>query len=120
MSLTAIIGYLVAALGGGTVWKVIDYWLQHRKQSHDISLDDTHVARELRDELRKDLDALRVRIDLLERDLDEERESRVRAEMNNQLLQTKVDLLIRMVNDLRAQQNLSPISSDDVLPIKPD
>lgn len=117
MTLTAILGYVVAAISGGTIWKVFDYWLQHRKQDHDLQVEDTTVARQLRDELRHDLESLRTRVDTLEKQVDTEREARLRAELNNQLLLGKIDLLIRMVNELRARQGLQPITADEILPL---
>lgn len=109
--------YAFAALAGGGLWKVLDYYLQGRSQLHSEGLDDARVARELRDEMRKDIEEMRHRIDLLEQNLDTEREARLKAELHNQLLQAKIDLLLRMVNDLRVKEGLEPLTSEDVLPV---
>lgn len=115
--LLSALKYAFAALAGGGLWKLWDYWLKSRSQSHTENLDDIRIARELRDEMRKDLDEMRTRVDLLEKTLDTEREARMRAELQNQLLQAKIDLLIRMVNDLRAKEGLQPITNDEILPL---
>lgn len=120
VSLTALLPalkYLATALAGGGIWKLLDWLLRRKAQDHDHDVQDAAVARELRDELRLDLDEMRQRIDSLEDSLDTEREARVKAELQNQVLLAKVDLLIRMVNDLRAEQGLEPIKEADILPV---
>ena len=119
MSLIAVLPalkYIATALVGGGLWKLLDWLLRRKDQEHSHTVEDAEVARQLRDEMRKDLDEMRTRIDTLEDSLDKERELRNKAELQNQVLLTKVDLLIRMVNDLRAKEGLDPITENDILP----
>lgn len=118
---TADLGYLIglgkwlgAFIMGGGMLRFLQWWTDRDQQEHAQTLDQIEVERAFRDELRRDMDAMRKRLDMMEANVIEERKARLDAEEAAHKLQQKVDLLIRMVNDLRKELSLAPISEDEI------
>jgi uncharacterized coiled-coil DUF342 family protein len=78
---------LIAALAGGSVLKVIEYWLNRGKAEVD-------EQSRYRDELRKDIDTLRVELTKTQTELDSWREKyfSVRDQLSEAVAQIKQEL----------------------------
>jgi len=97
------------------------YWTQKRKndaQSHEQRSD--RVS-----EQAGRIDSLLNRMDRLEDQQEEERKARVEAEVRNKQLQatidvmaTKIDQLVKMVEDLREQAGMEPLTTEEKQELK--
>ena len=105
-------------VGGGGLYA---WLLKYKRYEIDQTESDAQVGRNLRDELRREIDDLADRQDKLEGQLSNERQRRIEAERrhrdaawNAEILRRKVNLLIQMVNDLRTDAGMEPIEVDDL------
>lgn len=108
------IQWLVAVGGGG----VLGWFLRYRQIGIQQSESDHEVGKEIRDELREELRSMSARLDAVEEELEQERRDRVREQLQNMTLRHKLDLVIRMLNDMRKAQGL-PFIDEDKLPVAP-
>lgn len=97
---------LLAALGGGSVWKLFEWVLDYaglRKSAQD----------QFRDDLLARVKALQQRVDNLEAALADEQRARVRAELRNEVLARRIELLVGELNQLRENQGMDPLDPED-------
>lgn len=106
---------IASLVGGGGITAA---FVKLKRVFLDSEKQDAEIARELRDELRAELDDHRRRLEDLEAKLDKEREARIRAEETSRILQAKLDLVIRMLNEMREAEGLGPLGEDDILPMR--
>lgn len=112
-TLQAVIGVLSTIVGGLGV-KLYNTYLTSQEQQHSLSQE---LRQELRSMLKKERGerkAIAERLDTVENRLDEERELRHKAERQNDILQRKLDLVIRLLNDMREQQGMERLKSDEI------
>jgi predicted nucleic acid-binding Zn-ribbon protein len=97
---------LLAALGGGGTWKVIEYALDYAglKQNAQSTF---------RDDLLERVESLRGRVSRLEEDLERERKARLRAELKNEILARRIQLLVDELNRLREREGMEPLSAEE-------
>jgi len=66
-----------------------------------------------RDDLLGRVNGLQQRVDNLEEALQNEQRARVRAELKNEILNRRLDMLIEELNRLRQKQGMDPLNIDD-------
>jgi len=105
---------ILSTLTGGIVVRLWDTYLRGTRQ-------DAELSRQIRDELRGMLEderterkALDKRVAKLEDRVDEERERRIVAERQNDVLQAKLDLVIRLLNDMREEEGLARLGEEEL------
>ncbi len=97
---------IFAALGGGAIWKIAEYIIDYAGLRKGAQA-------EFRDDLMAQVGALRQRVNQLESDLQQEQRARVRAELRNEVLARRVELLVRELNRLREEQGMEALDPDD-------
>jgi len=68
---------------------------------------------EFRDDLLGRVNGLQQRVDNLEEALQNEQRARVRAELKNEILNRRLDMLIEELNRLRQKQGMDPLNIND-------
>jgi len=97
---------LLAALGGGGVWKTIEWAIDYAGLQSDAAAD-------FRDDLLARVKALQQRVDQLESDLRDEQRARVQAELHNEIMDERIRRLVSELNRLREEQNMAPLDPED-------
>ncbi len=112
---------LVSALaGGGIVAAVVNAYRAYHEQSR-LDDDQSHEHRSHRvSEQSKRIDSLLDRMKHVEQKQEAERKARVEAEVENKRLKamieamsTKIDQLVKMVEDLREEAGMKPLSDKE-------
>lgn len=106
MGLSLTTKLLLAAVGGGGVWKVIEYVLDYAGLRQDAAAD-------FRDDLLARVKALQQRVDQLESDLRDEQRARVQAELRNEIMDERIRRLVSELNRLREEQDMDPLDPED-------
>lgn len=108
------IQHVFAFLTGGGALKAWDTWMASSKQRAELSREMRNELKSMLDEERANRKAIEKRLDKVEARLDEERERRLEAERQNELLQKKLDLVIRLLNDMREAGGKERLSVDEI------
>lgn len=97
---------LIAALGSGGVWWGIDFVIQYAglRQGAQAAFRDDLIGR---------VNGLQQRVDNLEEALQNEQRARVRAELKNEILNRRLDMLVEELNRLRQEQDMGPLDPED-------
>jgi len=111
---------LSAITGGGLVTGVVKLYTAYHQQSRKDEAQDAELRNDRVEAQAKRLDQLHDRLTDVERKQEEERKARVEAEVENKRLRAmvetlrgKIDQLISMVQDLRAEAGMEPLSDDE-------
>jgi len=93
---------VVAALSGGAAWKVIEWAIDYAGLRKNARAD-------FREDLLSRVRALQQRVDRLESALQDEQRARVRAELKNEVLARRIEMLVSELNRLRKEQDMEPL-----------
>jgi hypothetical protein len=97
--------FILAAIGGGSALKAIEW-------AFDYAGLRKGAKAKFRDDLLGRVDGLQHRVDNLEEALQNEQRARVRAELKNEILNRRLDMLIQELNRLRKEQGMEPLDPE--------
>jgi ABC-type phosphate transport system auxiliary subunit len=97
---------VLAALSGGAAWKVIEWAIDYAGLRKNARAD-------FREDLLSRVRALQQRVDQLESALQDEQRARVRAEIQNEVLSQRIEILVQELNRLRDNLEMDPIDVED-------
>ncbi len=97
---------VLAALSGGAAWKVIEWAIDYAGLRKNARAD-------FREDLLSRVRALQQRVDQLESALQDEQRARVRAEIRNEVLSRRIEILVQELNRLRDNLDMAPIDVED-------
>ena len=104
-SLPLWVQLLIAALSGGGVVEAAKLGFRY------AGLNQSAQAA-FRDDLLGRVDGLQHRVDSLEEALQNEQRARVRAELKNEILNRRLDMLVEELNRLRQEQGMEPLDPE--------
>jgi len=97
---------LLAAIGGGGAWKAFEFVMDYAGLRKN-------AQKGFRDDLLGRVDSLQKRVTRLEEDLERERKARLRAELKNEILARRIQLLVDELNRLREKEGMEPLRAED-------
>jgi hypothetical protein len=103
--------------GGGLVGAITKLWqtyMQADQQDHEIGQQIRDELKDLLDQERGERKALEERVETLEARVEEEREQRMDAERHAMIAQQKLDLVIRLLNDMRQAAGKRRLNTEDL------
>lgn len=99
---------LLAALGGGSLWKAIELLIEHSGLRVDAQAT-------FRDDLIERIGALQERVSVLEEDLKTEQRARVKAEIRNEVYRRHIESLVKEINRMREKLDMETLDIDSFL-----
>lgn len=99
---------LLAALGGGSLWKAIELLIEYSGLRVDAQAT-------FRDDLIERIGALQERVSVLEEDLKTEQRARVKAEIRNEVYRRHIESLVKEINRMREKLDMETLDIDSFL-----
>lgn len=107
------IATLAGALGLKGIW---DYWIKRDQQEHEQRLDLARSYAERLDVVETRLDESEEERINIRKQLSETQRLLMASQAREEELRTKLDLVIRMLNDMRKREGMDEITEDDIIP----
>jgi hypothetical protein len=102
-----IVQMVLALLAGGTITATVKYALDAKRANAEI-------GKELRDEMRGEIDDLRSQMQSLRQSFLLERRARINAQSAAWALRKKLDMVIEMLNELREKEGMETLSLEEI------
>jgi hypothetical protein len=102
-----ILQLIIALLTGGVITASVKYALDAKRANAEI-------GKELRDEMRGEIDDLRTEMQTLREDFLVERRARINAQSAAWALRKKLDMVIQMLNELREKEGMETLALEEI------